>query len=109
MKLKDKAAIVTGAGQGIGRAIALELAGEGAKVCVADLNPETAKKTAAEIKAMGMQAIAVTADITDLSQCEKMVQATIAEFGCVDVIVNNVGWDKMEPFIKSEPDRKSVV
>jgi len=67
------------------------------------LNPETAKKTAAEIKAMGMQAIAVTADITDLSQCEKMVQATIAEFGCVDVIVNNVGWDKMEPFIKSEP------
>jgi len=52
---------------------------------------------------MGMQAIAVTADITDLSQCEKMVQATIAEFGCVDVIVNNVGWDKMEPFIKSEP------
>jgi 2-hydroxycyclohexanecarboxyl-CoA dehydrogenase len=103
MKLKDKAAIVTGAGQGIGRAIALELAGEGAKVCVADLNAETAKKTAGEIKAMGLEAIAVTVDITDLSQCEKMVKDTVAAFGCVDVIVNNVGWDKMEPFIKSEP------
>ena len=103
MKLKDKAAIVTGAGQGIGRAIALELAGGGAKVCVADLNPETAKKTAGEIKAMGLEAIAVTVDVTDLSQCEKMVKDTVAAFGCVDIIVNNVGWDKMEPFIKSEP------
>ncbi len=103
MKLKDKATIVTGAGQGIGRAIALELAGEGAKVCVADLNPETAKKTAGEIKAMGREAIAVAADITDLAQCAKMVSETVAAFGRVDVLVNNVGWDKMEPFIVSEP------
>ncbi len=103
MKLKDKVAIVTGGGQGIGRAIALELAGEGAKVSVADLNPETAKKTAGEIKAMGREAIAVTVDITDLAQCDKMVKETIAAFGCVDVLVNNVGWDKMELFIQSEP------
>ncbi len=103
MKLKDKAAIVTGAGQGIGRAIALELASEGAKVCVADLNPETAKKTAGEIKAMGREAIAVTVDVTKLDQCQKMVQAAVAAFGGVDVLVNNVGWDKMELFINSEP------
>jgi 2-hydroxycyclohexanecarboxyl-CoA dehydrogenase len=103
MKMKDKVAIVTGAGQGIGRAIALELAGEGAKVCVADLNVETAKKTAAEIKAMGREAIDVKVDITDLAQCEKMVKETVAAFGCVDVLVNNAGWDKIEPFMSSEP------
>jgi 2-hydroxycyclohexanecarboxyl-CoA dehydrogenase len=103
MKLKDKVAIVTGGGQGIGRAIALELAGEGAKVCVADLNPETAQKTAAEIMAMQKEAIAVKTDVTDLGQCEAMVKETIAAFGSVDIIVNNVGWDKMEPFMNSEP------
>lgn len=103
MKMKSKAAIVTGAGQGIGRAIALELAGEGAKVCVADLNPETACKVAEEIKKMGQPAIAVKVDITDLAQCEKVVKETIDAFGCVDVLVNNVGWDKVELFIVSEP------
>jgi 2-hydroxycyclohexanecarboxyl-CoA dehydrogenase len=103
MKLKDKAAIVTGAGQGIGRAIALELAGEGAKVCVADLNPETAKKVSEEIKAQGGQAIDVKVDVTNLAQCEAMVKSAVAAFGGVDVLVNNVGWDKMELFIQSEP------
>jgi 2-hydroxycyclohexanecarboxyl-CoA dehydrogenase len=103
MKLKNRTAIVTGAGQGIGRAIALELAGEGAKVCVADLNPKTAKKTAEEIKAMGQRAIAVKVDVTELAQCTEMVKEIVSEFGFVDVLVNNVGWDKIELFIKSEP------
>lgn len=103
MKLKDKVAIVTGAGQGIGRAIALDLASEGAKVCVADLNPDTANKTAEEIKAMGREAIAFKVDVTDLAQCDKMVKETLTAFGCVDVLVNNVGWDKMELFINSDP------
>ncbi|MFH1079018.1 MAG: SDR family NAD(P)-dependent oxidoreductase [Pseudomonadota bacterium] len=103
MKLKDKAAIVTGAGQGIGRAIALELANEGAKICVADLNDQTAGKVVDEIKRMGREAISVKVDVTDVAQCEKMVKDTIAAFGCVDVLVNNVGWDKMELFIQSEP------
>jgi len=103
MKLKDKAAIVTGAGQGIGRAIALAMAREGAKICVADLNPETANKVAAEIKGMGGKAIAVQVDITSLEQVKKTVEKTIAELGCVDILVNNVGWDKMELFIQSEP------
>jgi 2-hydroxycyclohexanecarboxyl-CoA dehydrogenase len=103
MKLKDKVAIVTGAGQGIGRAIALELANEGAKICVADLNDQTAGKVADEIKRIGCEAINVKVDVTDVAQCEKMVKDTIAAFGCVDVLVNNVGWDKMELFIQSEP------
>jgi len=103
MKLKDRVAIVTGGGQGMGRAIALELAGGGAKICVADMNLETAAKVAEEIKAMGIGAIAVKVDITNLAQCEQMVKDTVAAFGCVDILVNNVGWDKVEPFINSEP------
>lgn len=103
MKLKDKAVIVTGGGQGIGRAIALEMASEGAKVCVADLNPDTANKVCEEIKTMGRNAVATKVDVTDLAQCEAMVKSAIASFGCVDVLVNNVGWDKMELFIQSEP------
>ncbi|MFB3924579.1 MAG: SDR family NAD(P)-dependent oxidoreductase [Syntrophales bacterium] len=103
MKLKDRVAIVTGGGQGIGRAIAHEMAREGAKVCVADLNPDTAAKVAEEIKTMGGSAMACKVDITDLAQCEKTVKDTIAAFGCVDILVNNVGWDKMELFINSEP------
>jgi len=92
-----------GAGQGIGRAIALKMASEGAKICVADLNPETAKKVAEEIKGMGGKAIAVQVDITSLDQVKKTVEKAIAELGCVDILVNNVGWDKMELFIQSEP------
>jgi len=103
MKMKDRVAIVTGGGQGMGRAIALELAGKGAKICVADLNAETAGKVAEEIKALGIAAIAVKVDVTNLAQCEQMVKDTVAAFGCVDILVNNVGWDKVEPFINSEP------
>jgi len=103
MTLKDKSAIVTGAGQGIGRAIALELAREGAKVCVADLNLETAKQVEAEVKDMGREAMAFQVDVTDLGKVQEMAKKTVEAFGAVDILVNNVGWDKIELFIDSEP------
>lgn len=101
MRLKDRVAIVTGAGQGIGRAIALKLAEEGAKVGVADLNPATATAVAAEIKAGGRGAIALPVDITSLGQVQAMVQKVIDAFGTVDILVNNAGWDKIEPFLNN--------
>ncbi|MBN2568068.1 MAG: glucose 1-dehydrogenase [Deltaproteobacteria bacterium] len=104
MILKDKSAIVTGAGQGIGRAIAMELAREGAKVCVADLNPDTAKQVEAEIKDLGREAMSFQVDITSLEKVQEMAQKAIDTFGAVDILVNNVGWDKIELFIDSEPE-----
>jgi len=104
MILKGKAAIVTGASQGIGCAIALELAREGAKVCVADLNPDTAKQVEAEIKDMGREAMSFQVDVTSLEKVQEVVQKVIDTFEAVDILVNNVGWDKIELFIDSEPE-----
>ena len=104
MLLKNRSAFVTGGGQGIGRAICLELARQGAKVCVADLNPETAAKVAGEIRDMGHEAIAVQVDITDLEKVKKSIQKAIDSFGAVDILINNVGWDKTELFVNSKPE-----
>jgi len=96
--LKGKVAFVTGAGRGIGKAIARRLAEEGAKVAVADLDETSARSTAAEI---GSGAIGLKIDISD----SNVVRAAIAEaeraLGPIDILVNNAGWDKAEPFIKS--------
>lgn len=104
MILKNRSAFVTGGGQGIGRAICLEFARQGAKVCVADLNRETASKVADEIRDMGNEAIAIQVDITDLEKVKESIGKAIDSFGSVDILVNNVGWDKIELFIDSEPE-----
>lgn len=104
MVLKDRAAFVTGGGQGIGRAICLELARHGANVCVADLNTETAAKVVEEIKDIGREAIAIQADITDLETVHESILRAIDTFGAVDVLVNNAGWDKSELFVDSKPE-----
>jgi 3-oxoacyl-[acyl-carrier protein] reductase/2-hydroxycyclohexanecarboxyl-CoA dehydrogenase len=91
MRLKDKVAIVTGAGRGIGRGIALKLAQEGAKVVVADVVEENAQKTAEQIKQAGGKAIAVPTDISQKSQVEAMFARAGSEFGPVDILVNNAG------------------
>lgn len=104
MILKNRAAFVTGGGQGIGRAICLELARQGAKVCVADLNAETAAKVAGEIKGMGHEAIAAQVDITDLEKVKESIPKAIDSFGAVDILVNNAGWDKVGPFVDSKPE-----
>jgi len=103
-RLKDKVAIVTGAAQGIGRALATRLAEEGAKVAIADIQADAAASTAKEIVAAGDSAIAVKVDVTSLDSATAAVQKVVADFGGIDILVNNAGWDKLEPFIQSTPD-----
>lgn len=91
LNLQGKIAIVTGGGQGIGRAIALTFAKEGAHVAVADKNISTAEQVASEINGAGGRAIAVEVDVSDEGQVEKMVHAALAAFGHIDILVNNAG------------------
>lgn len=90
-RLKDKVAIVTGAGSGIGRAIAQTFAKEGAKVIVADFNEETAGETVEMITKNGGQAKASKTDVSSDEQVKAMVQLAVDEFGGLDVLVNNAG------------------
>jgi 3-oxoacyl-[acyl-carrier protein] reductase len=92
MNLNDKIAVVTGAAQGIGRAIAETLARRGADVVVADLNVEKAEATAKEIAAdTGRRAIAVEVDVADNASARAMIKRAKAEFGRIDILVNNAG------------------
>jgi len=91
MRLKDKVAIVTGAGRGIGEAIARRLSEEGAKVVISDIDLPAAQGAAEKLNAMGRQAIAVKANIAVKADDEAMVKAAIDKFGRVDILVNNAG------------------
>ena len=89
MDLKGKAAIVTGGARGIGRAICLALAEQGADICVADMID--AAETVAAVQAKGVRCVARKADVTKLDAMESVVQDTVAEFGNVSILVNNAG------------------
>jgi 3-oxoacyl-[acyl-carrier protein] reductase len=93
--LKDKVALVSGSGRGIGRAIARKLARHGAKVVVNDLDDEPGRAVAEEIKAAGGEAIAVNGSVTDQGFPDRFVGAAMQTFGGLDIIVNNAGytWD----------------
>ncbi len=91
MKLKDKTAIVTGARRGIGKAIALKLAKEGAKVAVTDISKEDCQKVVEEIENLGGQGLALELDVTKEDEIEKVIQETKEKFGRIDVLVNNAG------------------
>ena len=103
-RMAGKVAIVTGAAQGIGRAIATRLATEGAKVAIADIQEEVANATAQELRAAGYAAVAVKLDVTSLPSAQAAAQKVAQEFGGIDVLVNNAGWDKLEPFVESTPE-----
>jgi NAD(P)-dependent dehydrogenase (short-subunit alcohol dehydrogenase family) len=89
MRLKDKTAIVTGAAGGIGRAIALALAKEGASIIVADREP--GDETVRMVRELGQAGLYVEVDVRDAASVEQMVSRTLAEFGKIDVLVNNAG------------------
>lgn len=103
-RLKGKVAVVTGAGQGIGRGIARRLAEEGAKVAVADINPDTAGKTAAEITAAGGVACAIKLDVTSLADATAAAEAVARQLGPIDILVNNAGWDKVQHFLETDEE-----
>jgi meso-butanediol dehydrogenase / (S,S)-butanediol dehydrogenase / diacetyl reductase len=91
LKLQKKIAVVTGGGMGIGRAICLRLAGEGATVVVADLLKEEAEKTAAAIAAAGGSGMAIQADATNEQAVDLLIKKTMDAYGSIDILVNNVG------------------
>ena len=96
-KLDGKVALVSGSGRGIGRAVAVKLASEGARVVINDLDAEVAQETADAIKARGGEAVACPGDVTAPDFGERFVQTAVDEFGGVDIIVNNAGytWDNV--------------
>jgi len=91
MELEGQAAIVTGAGRGIGRSIALELAGLGANIVVADVLDDNAEQVAEEIHALGRDAVPVHVDVTARDDLNAMAEKAMSQFGRLDVLVNNAG------------------
>lgn len=102
--------MVTGAGQGIGRAIALAFAGEGCTVVVNDINSETAHRTAEKIIAMRGKALPIRADVSQKDDVSNMIKETIRNFGRIDILVNNAGVQTETPFLRlSEEEWDRVV
>jgi acetoin reductase-like protein len=104
MKLAGRVAIVTGAGRGVGRGIALELALNGANVVVADLNLDTAEAVADEIDSLERNALPLLVDVTVQSQMCAMVAKAVTELGRLDIMVNNAGVGHVKPFLEITED-----
>ncbi len=98
MKLKDKIAIVTGAGAGMGKATSLMFAREGASVVACDVNEKTVAETAREIEALGRQALAIQADVSNYAETKRMGEKALERFGRVDILINNAGVGDVRKF-----------
>ncbi len=110
MDMKGKISIVTGGGQGIGRAACLTLAQAGADVFVADIQPETAGKVSEEIRGLGRKSASFELDVSNKAQVEEMVETALASFGRIDVLVNVAGIGKKSPIEDvSEEDWDRVI
>ena len=104
-RLAGRVAIVTGAGRGIGRAIALAFAGEGASIVVASRTLSEIEETAAQVQALGGQAVAIQADVASMAEVARMVDQAIRTFGMVDILVNNAGVQgPIGPLVENDTD-----
>ena len=99
MQLSGKVAIVTGSGQGIGRAVALRLAGEGADIAVVEINSETGERTAQELRALGRQAQVYSSNVASPAQIQAMVDSVVARFSRIDILINAAGIAQTKPFL----------
>ena len=104
MDLKERVAIVTGSGRGIGRVIALKFAEQGAALAIVDRSAETAQETVSAVEKAGARAIAIKTDVTAMEEVSRMVAEVLGNFGKVDILVNNVGWLKVQPFLENSPE-----
>ena len=110
MRLKGKKAIVTGAGQGIGRSIALKMAQEGADVVIAEMNPNTGTQTAKEIETLGRKALSISVDVANQKQVQVMVDQVLSVWKKIDILINNAGFDRPANLLKmKEEDWEAVL
>jgi acetoin reductase-like protein len=110
LRLSDRVAVVTGAGRGIGKAVALRLAREGADLVVAEINEETAEQTAQELRALNRRALVHPVNVACPAQIQALVDRAVAEFGRIDILVNVAGIAQTKPFLElTEDDWDRVV
>lgn len=100
--MSQRVALVSGAGRGIGRAIAVALAGAGHAVAVGDLRAIESNETVDMIRKAGGKAVYVELDVADTVSVAGAVERTVAQLGPVDVLVNNAGWDELKPFVATD-------
>jgi len=106
MQLKDKIAIVTGGGLGIGRAIVKRFAQEGAKVVIAEINSESGKRTCDEVEAAGGTALLIPTDVSQRKAVEELIDKTVKQFNTIDILVNNAGIKGADgPFLEVTQER----
>jgi 3-oxoacyl-[acyl-carrier protein] reductase len=110
MRLKDKKAIVTGAGQGIGRSISLKMAQEGADVVIAEMNADTGAQTAKEVEALGRRALFISVNVVNPKQVQGMRDQVLKAWKRIDILVNNAGFDRPGSLLKvKEEDWDAVL
>ncbi|RPI94200.1 MAG: SDR family NAD(P)-dependent oxidoreductase, partial [Chloroflexi bacterium] len=108
-RLKNRVALITGSGQGIGRAIACRFAQEGAKVVVIDIMEDCAQAVAGEIKTTGGDALALVCDVTKRDQVESAVQEALATYGRIDILCNNAGITRDARLVKMTEEQFDTV